>query len=265
MNQQTIEATIKSIAHWRDNRYAEEYMQASTGRDDCALCGIYNTPENVEAACVGCPVREEAKNEYCANTPYMNADIAYDGWRKAVISDRDDADEKRDEFRECAQKMVDFLIDLLPGDIAKKQRQLDNRHKWARFLMQPERQKLSGMLGEYKTEKRCCIGHACAMMGIEEGKSLASTTSIFDDSTKVAPKSVVGALGLRDEVGAFANAPIMIDTSVFRGIEIAQPGKDHFATPIKSLADLNDNTPATPQEIGRFILENIENTNLWDM
>ena len=108
-----------------------------------------------------------------------------------------------------------------------------NRLKWAEFLMEPERKKAVGRL-DVGDGSRCCLGHGCFVLGIPS--KVYKDGVCYDNLGKTAPSSFVNMVGLRNGEG-----------SSLIGIGIQN-----------SLAGLNDDTNATPQEIGKFLLDCIE-------
>lgn len=99
---------------------------------------------------------------------------------------------------------------------------LTNRLKWIAYLIQPHLEKERDKLGS--GVKCCCLGHGCAvLLTPEEWKS--------DDS--VSPR-FAKMVGLHDSAGSTI-------VGLFHGVEC--------------LSQLNDNSAATPQEIGEMLLE----------
>lgn len=121
-----------------------------------------------------------------------------------------------------------------------------NRQKWAEGLMEPERQKAIGML-EDKFGARCCLGHGCSILGIQRYGSEPYRGIAFGSSveTTIAPEEFVLMVGLWGAWGQTRFGNI-----------------SEFVTPeglaAKSLAGVNDQTSATPQEIGAYLLLVIE-------
>ena len=102
------EALEASILHWQENVKAETPEDAYTGPDECALCCLYY--ENV---CCECPVAEKTHEKICKGSPYVAADDAYNKWSRTDPSSCANTWlVARDEFRQCAQAEVDFLISL---------------------------------------------------------------------------------------------------------------------------------------------------------
>lgn len=131
-----------------------------------------------------------------------------------------------------------------------------NRQRWIDFLMAPEREKARGSL-EYADfpEQRCCLGHACAVLGAE--RIAAPGVVEYEGEDAYAPESIVDALGLWDKHG-----------SVRMGTE--QLSFEPNPRGYNSLADINDGYDgsfysfkealfnATPQVIGAYLLTVIE-------
>lgn len=121
---------------------------------------------------------------------------------------------------------------------------LQNRQKWAEFLMQPRRRKGTGQLDEGNGE-RCCIGHACYLLGAE--RKVCVSGYLYENERNIAPESIMQQLGMYDEIGGLPheskewNSPIL-EEYVIDNVTIG------------SLAELNDNTTITPREIGAYLL-----------
>lgn len=264
MDKLTKEAVIASIAHWRDNRYAIDYDDVSIDADDCALCRIYNDNENIfNDDCTGCPIREKTKLSACKGTPYGRAWEYLGEWGTLInIGTADRIEYAREQFQKAAQDMVDFLIELLSGREKRLQRQLDNRYKWAHFLMEPERKKaVGGLESMVDLEARCCLGHACAMLGVERSNDMSSIRYGHEQTATVAPQEVIDALGLHGASGGFKKIIKEADL----GFRLSGTATEGNVCGIISLASLNDRTTATPQQIGKFILDNIDNPDFWVM
>lgn len=121
----------------------------------------------------------------------------------------------------------------------KREEVRQNRIGWAKFLQQPERKKFKDKLENTRVpEERCCIGHGCAYMHIprtiREGELQAV---IYDGSTGVAPASFISALGLNEPTGNTMSGPYLKGTKSY------------------ALVELNDETDATPQDIGKIMEE----------
>ncbi len=102
MDERTLTALKKSIEHWRENVRAEEFIQASVRRSDCALCQEFWAKTGI---CAGCPVNE-VSGDGCQPTPYEYAAEVYFDWEEDCSF--------REDFILAAQAELDFLIGLLP-------------------------------------------------------------------------------------------------------------------------------------------------------
>lgn len=106
-----------------------------------------------------------------------------------------------------------------------------NRKKWIDFLREDGRKKAKGVL-DRGNEERCCLGHACYVLGVLRRVEDEGVTYGEAGTTSLAPDELLELLGLRNDVGAF---------------------KPEIDEGIVSLAALNDYTNYTPKEIGDFI------------
>lgn len=133
---------------------------------------------------------------------------------------------------------------------------LENRLKWIKFLNNKDRKKAIGMLENPKQRgARCCLGHACHVLGIPRVRiveksnyfnwdgTLTNTIDITifygtgeDKVDDLAPEEVVKLLGLWDSGGGTKEGCIEID------------GESE-----DSLAELNDNTEITPKGIAKYL------------
>lgn len=109
MDERTLKALKKSIAHWEENVAAETPDDASTAADDCALCAEFNSGHTDQ--CNGCPVRNATGYRCCVGTPYMAAHTALSAWRQEPQNA-----ELQAEWRTAAQAQFDFLKSLLPKE-----------------------------------------------------------------------------------------------------------------------------------------------------
>lgn len=109
---------------------------------------------------------------------------------------------------------------------------LENRRKWIDFLKQPDTKKgLGTLVSPDNHEARCCLGHACHVLGAEFDPHRRT----YDLARHVAPSSVMEALGLWSDVGGLNDSSARL------------PGG------LNSLAGLNDDTSFTPPEIGAYL------------
>jgi|SRR5690606_38158119 len=131
----------------------------------------------------------------------------------------------------------------------KRSEILENRKKAVEFLKQPERKKCGGRLvSTYDQESRCCLGHMCESL-IPETKELKTSDSdenilyaYYQGEMYAAPPLLVEKLGLHGIVGG---------SYLSKNYLIAE-------FPCNSLAQLNDNSPLTTQEIGAYLESVIE-------
>lgn len=103
MDAKTAEALEASIKHWQENVAAETPDGVSLQADHCALCRIFFYEKN----CRGCPVFARTGEQCCNESPYRAAEYWFEQWKR-----RPDSAEIRAEWRQTAQKEVDFLISL---------------------------------------------------------------------------------------------------------------------------------------------------------
>lgn len=125
----------------------------------------------------------------------------------------------------------------------KRSEILENRKKVIEFLKQPERLKYAGALVDYQNhEARCCLGHMCESL-IPETKEYKPNQfnedilyTNYQGEQVYAPPLLIKKLGLHDGAGGVlaTNASIL-------------------GTNYTSLAEVNDNTLITPQEIGAYL------------
>lgn len=111
---------------------------------------------------------------------------------------------------------------------------LENREKWLAFLEKKGRKKAAGHL-DIGGGQRCCLGHACYILGIS--RKWEGHDYDYDGSVGYAPESLVEKIGLTDRYGSI---------------------KDSYDDPKRALADMNDQTDMSPQDIAAFIRANYE-------
>lgn len=113
MDAKTLEALNGSIEKWRK-------IVDGTGVDlaanNCPLCSLFNSStaqglkQDLELACLGCPVFDNTGRRFCMGTPYIE-------WVKMVHSTMSRGRQVRNEQdRAIAQREVDFLKSLLPQE-----------------------------------------------------------------------------------------------------------------------------------------------------
>jgi hypothetical protein len=119
-----------------------------------------------------------------------------------------------------------------------------NRRKWIDFLREDGRKKAVDAL-DVGNEERCCLGHACFVLGVEQHVSVSQENSngIFYGkgwNCGAAPAELIELVGLRSSGGSFAPFTFAVEMNL-------------QSLMITSLAELNDKTNYTPKEIGDFI------------
>ncbi len=123
---------------------------------------------------------------------------------------------------------------------------LANRKTWIEFLKNPILDKACGVLDLGRNNKRCCLGHACYVLGatVNGTTEFGSDTCLkYDNTYTDAPIDVQMKLGLKNSTGEFINRDNR-DQAFYITVDVGD---------VFSLAYLNDTTNLTPQEIGAFI------------
>ena len=117
---------------------------------------------------------------------------------------------------------------------------LSARITWAQFLQQPEREKAIGNLDE-GDEKRCCLGHGCYCLGVVRRLlDFDARYAYGEEEAQVCPpKEFAEAVGLWSRDGCAKSLQDLIREK-------------------ESLAELNDETDITPQEIGAYLESVVE-------
>jgi hypothetical protein len=127
-----------------------------------------------------------------------------------------------------------------------KQEIIENRIKWAKYLIEKRLYKIEGRLQD--NLKRCCLGHGCKVLNIEE-----TGLDEYDFSISLAPESFIDKVGLNEANGVF-DKTLFFNTKT----RVVQTTPTANTVKIDSLTDLNDSTDATPKEIGLFILSKVK-------
>lgn len=113
-----------------------------------------------------------------------------------------------------------------------------NRQKWIDFLMKPARRKEIGTLDAGKGF-RCCLGHGCYALDLPRQHVVdPDGNEIFEyyGQSGVAPEGFVKRVGLYDQEG----------TTRYYGVWLGE-------WEVSSLIEVNDDTDATPQQIGEYL------------
>lgn len=107
MSPDVAAALERSIAHWEQVRDARHPGDVFLGPTQCALCEMFWA-----SACCGCPVAMRTEQTGCRDTPYTAAGYALGRWDTAVIHRMSSQDRAHSEFRDAAQREIDFLVSL---------------------------------------------------------------------------------------------------------------------------------------------------------
>ena len=143
-----------------------------------------------------------------------------------------------------------------------------NRLKWVEYLQNPERKKATAYLDKMN-EERCCLGHACHLDPVvkeswsynDDIEEMSILLYGIEESDTVATKLTVVSLGLYDNVGTFR---LPKDGSYFEVIQLHEENIPAFlqkflkevkspSVGVNSLAEINDLTSITPQEMGQLL------------
>lgn len=126
---------------------------------------------------------------------------------------------------------------------------LENRLKWIKGLAQPHRKKTEEVLESVQDrDHRCCLGHGCDIFGLPSELHDEGVSYGFDKDIHYAPRELICLLGLLNEEGRLRNSlPLGSDSTIT---------KTATYTCLTSLAEINDKTTMTTQEIGKWIEEN---------
>jgi hypothetical protein len=129
-----------------------------------------------------------------------------------------------------------------------------NRRRWIDYLKNPDTKKAQGWL-DLGNGERCCLGHGCFVLGIvsEKNEKTKPHHIEYDGEDCFPPASFVEMVGLYGNDGEFVEPD---DFSAREGFSF---GEHTFY----GLANLNDDSEITPQEIGEYlesVIEGGENT-----
>lgn len=114
---------------------------------------------------------------------------------------------------------------------------LANRQKVIAFLKQPKRIKATSALDKGQGA-RCCLGHMCYSLGIPRQKYNGGFG--YAGHAGIAPKELLSLVGLYSSTGSTATNGKLVNQSCH------------------SLAELNDTTTYSPQQIGAYLESVIE-------
>lgn len=103
--EETLRALQDSIAHWERLATGNRRLSENVGGDDCALCKIFFIGKDFKDVCIGCPVYQKTNLKGCRGTPFTDASIICFNFGL-----------NSPEFKEAAQKELDFLKSLLPKE-----------------------------------------------------------------------------------------------------------------------------------------------------
>lgn len=120
----------------------------------------------------------------------------------------------------------------------------ENRLKWINFLLVKGRKKATGAL-DRGSGNRCCLGHGCFILGLKR-KPMEGGLFEYEDNLEIAPVSFKEMVGLWDDTGSTDSGEVIWKFANENGLHHAD------------LVGINDDTEATPREIGEYLLSVIE-------
>ena len=135
-----------------------------------------------------------------------------------------------------------------------------NRIKWANFLLNKKRKKATGVLDQ-GDGARCCLGHgAYCLSEIKKRKNNDGLWFYGEEmADSVAPKEMVEMLGLWSPDGEIRHSSYhFILKNLIETVDINDEDFDFGVTTYDCLAELNDSSGATPQQIGEFLMAVID-------
>jgi len=132
-DQETADAILESIRHWRDLREGRNKDYSS---DSCPLCQKFLR----HSECTECPIKIYVGKDQCKMTPYV--------------------DYRREQTKDNAQKEIDFLFDVYVHYISGKKRltqkwvDITKEIVWnAHLYEQPDDSYAYWILGSYRGDK----------------------------------------------------------------------------------------------------------------
>lgn len=135
---------------------------------------------------------------------------------------------------------------------------IENRWKWIKFLQSPERKKAKAVL-DRGSDRRCCLGHACFILGIESNRSSEYALTSYDGMFNSPPNELRKMLGLRSTLGYIVDSDklniyrtsnddkLRIDDERYEGETVVDLALG------MCLSTINDQTDVTPQDIGDYL------------
>lgn len=152
-----------------------------------------------------------------------------------------------------------------------------NRIKWAEFLLNKKRKKAVGMLDAGKGS-RCCLGHGAYCLDVVKYKKPDSGWRYGEKQiSSYAPEEFVNLVGLWEDNGSLAsfddyyypksyflvydNILSSLSSTTKEEYDDTENGVINHRIYLSSLTAINDDTRATPQQIGAYLMTVIEGGN----
>lgn len=132
---------------------------------------------------------------------------------------------------------------------------LANRKQWVNYLTEKRLYKHIGELQKLNGVSCCCLGHGCNLFKIPKKQIGTELAFGVDNNIIYAPDELINLVGLHDTLGKFKDYKSFYfdkHTRTFHNSDSTGNRQEFF-----SLAGLNDDTDATPKEIGMFIKAHI--------
>jgi hypothetical protein len=129
---------------------------------------------------------------------------------------------------------------------------LENRKKWVKYLTEKRLYKHRGELQKLNGVSCCCLGHGCNLFKIP--KKQIGTELAFGVTNNIvsAPDELMNLVGLHCTLGEFKDKKRFLFDSNTRTFHNSN-NKNKTRQVFDCLSSLNDDTDATPKEIGMFI------------
>lgn len=129
---------------------------------------------------------------------------------------------------------------------------LENRKKWVRYLTEKRLYKHTEELQKLNGVSCCCLGHACNLFKIPKKKIGTKLAFGVTNNVGSAPDELMNLVRLHDNIGVFKDRKCFYFDQNTRKFYDSN-NKNNTRKAFMSLAGLNDDTNATPKEIGMFI------------